>query len=198
MATGWREQKKALLRNKIYETAMALFREQGYEETTVNQITQRAKVAKGTFFNHFPSKEHLLTMWYNICDKQAYEYCEDQEYASAKEAITALVRMNVLIVLKDKELLIAKNKVVAHQPVMANEEQEQDSQFFNYCQRFLERDKAGGILKPQLDTAYFSNLIITLTTGNARRWIYQAGDFDLADSVERDLAFIFKIVEKEH
>lgn len=198
MATGWREQKKALLRNRIYETAMALFREQGYEETTVNQITQRAKVAKGTFFNHFPSKEHLLTMWYNICDKQAYEYCEGQEYASAKEAITALVRMNVLIVLKDKELLIAKNKVVAHLPVMANEEQEQDSQFFNYCQRFLERDKAEGILAPHLDTAYFSNLIITLTTGNARRWIYQAGDFDLADSVERDLTFIFKIVEKEN
>jgi len=31
-----------------------------YEETTVEEITERADVAKGTFFNYFPSKEALL------------------------------------------------------------------------------------------------------------------------------------------
>ena len=36
--------------------ALALFRDQGYEATTIEQITERADVAKGTFFNYFPSK----------------------------------------------------------------------------------------------------------------------------------------------
>lgn len=39
---------------------MQLFREQGYAETTVEQIVQAAGVAKGTFFTHFASKDALL------------------------------------------------------------------------------------------------------------------------------------------
>ncbi len=39
---------------------MELFLEQGYENTTVQQITEKADVAKGTFFSHFPTKDAIL------------------------------------------------------------------------------------------------------------------------------------------
>ncbi|NJM08810.1 TetR/AcrR family transcriptional regulator [Candidatus Gracilibacteria bacterium] len=45
---------------RIFAAAMELFQTQGYRATTVEQITQRAGVAKGTFFTHFPSKEAVL------------------------------------------------------------------------------------------------------------------------------------------
>jgi AcrR family transcriptional regulator len=37
-----------------------LFAVKGFAETTVEDITEAADVGKGTFFNYFPSKEHLL------------------------------------------------------------------------------------------------------------------------------------------
>jgi AcrR family transcriptional regulator len=37
-----------------------LFRSQGYETTTVDQITRRAGLAKGTFFNYFQTKDAVL------------------------------------------------------------------------------------------------------------------------------------------
>jgi AcrR family transcriptional regulator len=37
-----------------------LFASKGYAETTVEDITEAADVGKGTFFNYFPSKEHIL------------------------------------------------------------------------------------------------------------------------------------------
>jgi len=40
--------------------ALDLFTEQGYEETTVVQIAERAGVTKSTFFRHFPDKRELL------------------------------------------------------------------------------------------------------------------------------------------
>ena len=51
-------------RRRIYETALALIEAQGYEATTLRDITAGAGVALGTFFNHFPSKEHLLVDYY--------------------------------------------------------------------------------------------------------------------------------------
>jgi len=197
MAKGWREEKKAQLKNKLYETALQLFREQGYEETSIRQITELAEVAKGTFFNHFPSKEHLLSLWYNQCDEKAYILCESQEYATAREAITQLIVANFKFVLEDKDLLIAKNKVVANLGTMADEEQTQDSRFLDYCVHFLRRDKASGFIDASLDEAYFADLIVTVATGNARRWIYQGCNFDLVASLHRDFEFIFKAVEKE-
>ncbi|HWC18560.1 MAG TPA: helix-turn-helix domain-containing protein [Terriglobales bacterium] len=45
---------------RIFEAAMRLFAERGYANTPVEEITEAADVAKGTFFNYFPSKEAIL------------------------------------------------------------------------------------------------------------------------------------------
>lgn len=55
-----RERKKQQTRSLLVSTAYRLFLEQGYERTTVAQITAEADVAKKTFFNHFPTKEDVL------------------------------------------------------------------------------------------------------------------------------------------
>jgi AcrR family transcriptional regulator len=59
-ALSRRERKKLETRQGLLEAAYLLFREKGYDETTVEEITERADVAKGTFFNYFPSKQALL------------------------------------------------------------------------------------------------------------------------------------------
>jgi AcrR family transcriptional regulator len=55
-----RERRKHEVHTRILEGAMALFEERGPQETTVAEIAERADVAPKTFFNHFPSKQHLL------------------------------------------------------------------------------------------------------------------------------------------
>ena len=57
---GKREIGKQERRDRLYDAALALFRQQGYEQTTVDQITRRAGLAKGTFFNYFPTKDAVL------------------------------------------------------------------------------------------------------------------------------------------
>ncbi len=58
--TSKREQGKLERKERLYEAALTLFREQGYEATTVDQITRQAGLAKGTFFNYFPTKDAVL------------------------------------------------------------------------------------------------------------------------------------------
>ncbi len=55
-----REIKKRDKRQRLLSESLRLFREQGYEQTKVSDITRAAGVAKGTFFNYFPTKERVL------------------------------------------------------------------------------------------------------------------------------------------
>ncbi|MGB8020304.1 MAG: TetR family transcriptional regulator [Candidatus Nanopelagicales bacterium] len=60
MTLGLREQKKVRTRAAIQHHAMRLFRDQGYDATTIDQIAQAADVSATTFFRYFPTKEHLV------------------------------------------------------------------------------------------------------------------------------------------
>lgn len=58
---GRRERKAAETRDRIFRAAIELFAERGPASVTVEQITERADVGKGTFFNYFANKEAVLT-----------------------------------------------------------------------------------------------------------------------------------------
>ncbi|MEO3871108.1 TetR family transcriptional regulator [Nonomuraea sp. B12E4] len=63
MATGGlRERKKARTRETILREAFRLFRERGYNATTVDQIAEAAEVSPATFFRYFPTKEDLVAL----------------------------------------------------------------------------------------------------------------------------------------
>ena len=74
-----RERKKEETRRRIFEVAIALFRERGFEATTVDEITERADVGRGTFFNYFPKKEAVLA------------YLSEERVALAEENAAALL-----------------------------------------------------------------------------------------------------------
>lgn len=58
--TSLRERQKARTRVAIQHEALRLFREHGYEATTIEQIAQAAEVAPSTCFRYFPAKEDLV------------------------------------------------------------------------------------------------------------------------------------------
>ena len=55
-----RERQSAERRERLFRAALDLFARQGFAETTVEDITNAADLGKGTFFNYFPSKDHIL------------------------------------------------------------------------------------------------------------------------------------------
>jgi AcrR family transcriptional regulator len=55
-----RERKKKITREAIYRSAQKLFAEKGFENTSVEDVTEQVDIAQSTFFNYFPRKEDIL------------------------------------------------------------------------------------------------------------------------------------------
>ena len=59
---GLRERKKAKTLAAIQAAALKLFRKQGYDATTIEQIAAAAEVSPSTFFRYFPTKEDVVLL----------------------------------------------------------------------------------------------------------------------------------------
>lgn len=64
-------------RSLILETALKLFGERGYEETTMRAIAEKAGVAPGATYYHFRSKEHLIQAYYERMHEIHLDSCAE-------------------------------------------------------------------------------------------------------------------------
>jgi AcrR family transcriptional regulator len=55
-----RERQKLRRRDRIFRTAIHLFREKGFHQTTATDIAKASHVSRGTFFNYYAYKEAVL------------------------------------------------------------------------------------------------------------------------------------------
>ncbi|MCR5447184.1 MAG: TetR/AcrR family transcriptional regulator [Schwartzia sp.] len=85
-------------RQELMNTALELFCEHGYTKTMVQDICQKAGVAKGTFFYYFPSKEDVLRA---IVERWSNEFLS--EYKRQIEKLDAIAGLNYFIEMFGKE-----------------------------------------------------------------------------------------------
>jgi AcrR family transcriptional regulator len=68
-------------RRQILDTALELFRERGFEETTIRDIAGRAGLSLGAAYYYFKSKEAIVGAY--------YDYVQQEHAARAREAFAA-------------------------------------------------------------------------------------------------------------
>lgn len=72
-ATGKGEQ----TRKHIFDSALALFRERGFDATTMQDIATRAGLAKGATYYYFPSKEAIIQAYYLTVQAEQERSCAE-------------------------------------------------------------------------------------------------------------------------
>ncbi|MFD4138085.1 TetR/AcrR family transcriptional regulator [Streptomyces sp. NBC_00390] len=91
-------------RAKLYEAAVTLIAEQGFSATTVDEIAERAGVAKGTVYYNFKSKtelfEELLRYGVGLLTASLQQAADEtQERGGSKvEALDAMIRAGLVFI----------------------------------------------------------------------------------------------------
>ncbi|WP_242882402.1 acyl-CoA-like ligand-binding transcription factor [Actinomadura litoris] len=109
-STGLRELKKARTRAAIQKHALRLFRERGYEATTVEQVAQAAEVAHTTVFRYFPTKEDLVIT--DDTDPVFYESLRTQPAGMASVAALRTAMREVLGAFSPEDLAAGRERAI--------------------------------------------------------------------------------------
>jgi AcrR family transcriptional regulator len=92
-----RTRRRADTRQRLYESAVDLIAERGYDATTVEEIALRAGVAKGTVYYNFPSKNALFeALLRHGVDLLTESFRDAVAGLAPRPAIAALVVADVL------------------------------------------------------------------------------------------------------
>lgn len=96
-------------RRQILDTALALFREHGFEETTIRDIAGRAGLSLGAAYYYFNSKEALVGAYYDYVQQehQARARARFARGGPLRDRLRAALHTKIDIVQQDRRLLRA-------------------------------------------------------------------------------------------
>lgn len=95
--TNRRARKKEETKKKIIAIALELFETQGFESTSMEQIAEKADVARGTLYNHFSNKEDIIVEYIQrtrISKKKQFESIITDQPDTRSRFITLLMEIS--------------------------------------------------------------------------------------------------------
>lgn len=188
---GRRERKKRELRARIYQSAARLFVEQGFEETTVEQIANAADVAQATFFNHFVSKDALLgemtaevfRIVTTLVEQERKQLGSTQQQLARMADKAALIAVEVRTLTRDILLELMRNTArPGHAgPVLAR--------VHETFKEFLRDGQARGDVRTDLEPQFLAEMLVGAFEATVINWVNDP-DYPLEDRMRRAAQFI--------
>jgi AcrR family transcriptional regulator len=113
---------KASPRDRLAQAAFALFDERGYEQATIDDITERAGLGRTTFFRHYRSKEDVIFPDHDRLLEQIRERLRTSSHATALAAVSDAVRLVLLHYLGEGELARRRYALTSSVPALKSRE----------------------------------------------------------------------------
>lgn len=117
---GLRARKKQATAAALQQAALELFLARGYDETTVQDITDAAGVSQRTFFRYYPTKDAVLLTEHARREDALRELLAARPDEEAGELVRAVVSHLVADIEDRKDLMKVQDQVLLTVPVLAD------------------------------------------------------------------------------
>lgn len=187
-----RKEQAQLTKKNIYEAAIALIQEKGFDAVSIEDITTRANTAKGTFYLYFKSKEDLIyhtIQMYDEISLRSYEKVRHLEsfeeqliaylgFANAEiscigeKILNALIGLNLL---KEKKIVTAPGRAV-----------------LDVIRKIVEKGLETGELSSANPQEFYMEMIVIFMQGLDYYWCNAEKGFDYVAATKRAAAVFAK------
>lgn len=195
-----RERKKIETKEKIFKAALSLFLEKGFENTTVEEITEKADVGKGTFFNYFPRKESVLI----YLRERRMETIQEafRETLSEDLAIEVILKRIFEILAQEdaKEKPLVKWIVVqsfkSREPVK-EEVNERQPYFRSLLERLIDKGQRRGEIRREFKAFKLAEILEGIYFSSIFKWLESEKEDSLAKDLSEKIEIVFEGIRQK-
>ncbi len=176
-------------KSKIVSAAWKLFYDQGYEDTTIEEIIEESGTSKGSFYHYFEGKDALLG---------SLSYMFDEKYEELEETIDGSMTSYELLLYLNKELFVMIEKSVdiellgrlfSTQLITKGQKYLMDysREYYKLLRRIITEGKEKGELTDAFSTSEMVRYYALCERGIMYDWCLASGEYSLSEYSARML-----------
>ncbi len=186
-------------KSKIVSAAWKLFYEQGYDDTTVDDIISLSGTSKGSFYHYFKTKDELMgSLSYLFDDK--YEEIKP-ELENFDNSFDKLMFMNEKLfgMIEDSVSIDLLTRLYSSQLVTKGEKQLLDYSrtYFKLLRDVVSAGQRAGDIRDDLSTNEIVKMYALIERGFLYDWCICNGDYPLKDYSMKNLPRLLSFLKKE-
>ena len=176
----WRARKRDATHQRLYETALQLFDERGYDAVSVSEIAAAAKVSVPTFYAHYPSKEHIVMPIPDQSEIDAILAGQPAELPLADRVRGGMLAWLAHYGPEERTELLRRWRIVIASPALRNRAAEFERATASLVSGALAADGAGGsVATDVVITASFSaytQILLRWAEGNGKQSLEEVAE----------------------
>ena len=185
-------------KSRIVDAAWKLFYEQGYENTTVEEIIALSATSKGSFYHYFGSKDDLLGSLAYLFDEKYEELAGGA--VGEKNAIDALLYLNkeLFAMIENRIDISLLSRLLSTQLTVQGGKQllDRDRVYFKLLRRIVAEGQARGEITDGQSAGEIVRLYAMMERGLLYDWCLRGGDYSLTAYAEKALPLLLQSLKK--
>lgn len=184
-------------KNKIYNVAIKLMIEEGYDNITVSKICEKAKVSIGSFYHYFKAKEDVIIEAYKIEDAYFQNYIKND--LKSTNAIDQIIEYTMHTI-----EYVVNNTGLELMAILYKSQIKNGEKFFSSNNRLISCLIIDSIIKPgqerneirnDMTAEEITNFLLMFNRGYIYEWCVRNGEYDIEQVAHKAVKHIVKMFE---
>jgi len=182
MAKGLTNKRTNEKYTRILESAVKVFAEQGFSQSTVAQIASEAGVADGTIYLYFKNKDDILVEFFSFKTKHVFNKFREEvdKASSATDKLKNLIQRHLSEFQQDKNMaLVYHSEIRQNRRIAEKQVQEMSKMYLDIITDIVEQGQEEGVMRKDLYMGLVKRFIIGSVDEVINTWVHSGGKYDL-------------------
>jgi AcrR family transcriptional regulator len=176
-----RQQQAIKTKNKISKVAVELMNKNGFNNTTIEEISSKAGVSVGAFYHYYKSKEDVFLDIY----KEADDYFRDE----VAEQLTSESALENIVIFFKYYAIFNNERGIENTSQLYNTKNKlfiaKDRYMKTLLQEVIEKGQEKGEIRTDMSPEEVVDCLFVLVRGVVYDWCIHEGDYDLEEAMDK-------------